>query len=114
MSFKLIIAIIFVSLLMAGGLLGYRLFLTDPAASNSAAAINAGDSGLAAQGLNSSLTPAEAERSDFTRLLARFNAIGDLKTGVLSSPAFRSLYDFIFPIPTPAPGRNNPFAPAGL
>ena len=112
MSLKLLFTVIFVSLLLAAGLLGYRLFYQAPV-SSSAKAENA--SGVLSQALlnNNSNGQIDAEAAEYARLLRVIGTINSIDRSIFGRPAFLSLFNFTATIPNPVPGRTNPFAPAG-
>ena len=113
MSLKLLFTVIFVSLLLAAGLLGYRLFFQDPVASGVAA--EAGPGVLSQHLLNGNITDqVDGEAAQYARLLRVIGTITSIDRSIFDRPAFLSLFNFSATIPNPVPGRNNPFAPVGL
>ncbi len=112
MSFKLLVLILFVSLVLAAGLLGYRLFYQTPVADSSAVT----GSGIVAQGLSGSVSGGQTslEDADYNRLLRVIAGITKIDRSLFTKPAFVSLFNFTVNIPNPVPGRRNPFAPVGL
>ena len=114
MSLKLLFTVIFVSLLLAAGLLGYRLFYQDPVASNAVAESGAGvlSQALLNNGGNSN-GQIDAEALEYARLLRVIGTITSIDRSIFDRPAFLSLFNFTATIPNPAPGRSNPFAPVG-
>lgn len=112
MSFKLLFSIIFVSLLLSASVLGYRLFLMAP---DPSAVAPESATGVTSQGLSETgeATSADPDAMEFARLLQSISSISSLNSNFLDEAVFMSLVNFPYPIPTPTPGRNNPFAPVG-
>ncbi len=110
MSFKLLITAIFVSLILAATLLGYRLIYRDPVASDSSATTGAG---VVSQGLLNPVgaQPATGEDLEYARLIRVIGTIKTIDRSIFSDPVYLSLVNFRVTIPTPTPGRRNPFAP---
>ena len=109
MSIKLLFLSIFVALILAVSLLGYRLWYQAPKPSTTAT-----ETGVVAQGfLSGSTAPANATDAEYARLLRVIGAITDIDRSIFSNPAFRTLINFSIVIPNPTPGRANPFAPVG-
>lgn len=111
MSFKLLFTIIFVSLLLAVGLLGYRLFYQDPVLSEVADdGSGVSSAGLSVEGEDGNIN---SEATDYARLLRVIEGIPSIDRSIFTSAVFTSLFDFNFTIPSQTAGRRNPFAPVG-
>lgn len=111
MSLKLLFTVIFVSLLLAAGLLSYRLFYQNPTASD--AALESGAGVISQALLNNNNAATDTEDAEYARLLRVISTITSIDRSIFDRPAFLSLFNFTATIPNPVPGRSNPFAPVG-
>lgn len=113
MSFKLLFIIIFVSILLSAGLLGYRLFYQAPKSADAAAG---SQSGVVAQGLfkTGAGQPTDPDEAEYARLLRVIESIDKLDSSIFTSKVLLSLINFPSNVPNLVPGRPNPFAPVGL